>query len=121
MNVYHRAMLLGSAAAALACAVPALPQLATAQTAIPPSVSTPNKVDSRIGPLEFRDGVPTKATADKLFETVDFSYAYRAFMDNMRGVSIYSLAKGMRDIGVKDNEVLVFSNLMDAKLSLIHI
>src|SRR6185312_12160471 len=39
----------------------------------------------------------------------------RAFMDNMRGVSIQALRKGMQSIGVKDNEVLVFSELMDAK------
>ena len=36
-------------------------------------------------------------------------------MDNLRGVSIHALRKGMQDIGVKDNEVLVFSELMDAK------
>ena len=113
-----------------------VPRFAAAQTApaIPPSVSTPDKIDTRIGTLEFKDGVPNAATADKIFDTVDFSYAYRAFMDNLQGVSIYSLAKGMRDVGVKDNEVLVFSSLMDAKslfltanadtiyvLSLIHI
>jgi hypothetical protein len=86
-----------------------------AQAPIPPAISTPDKVESRIGTLEFKDGVPTGPTADKVFETIDFSYAYRAFMDNLQGVSIYSLAKGMRDVGAKDNEVLVFSELMDAK------
>jgi hypothetical protein len=88
-----------------------------AQTApeIPPSIITPDRVDTRIGTLEFKDGVPDKATADKLFDNLDFTYAYRAFMDNMRGVSIQALRKGMRSIGVKDNEVLVFSELMDAR------
>jgi len=90
---------------------------ANAQTspAIPPSISTPDKVESRLGPLEFKDGVPSKATAEKLYDNLDFTYAYRAFMDNMRGVSIHALRKGMQSIGVKDNEVLVFSQLMDAK------
>jgi hypothetical protein len=88
-----------------------------AQTSAPisPAISTPDKVESRLGPLEFKDGVPAAATADKLFDNLDFSYAVRAFMDNLQGVSIYSIAKGMRDVGVKDNEVLVFSELMDAK------
>ena len=54
-------------------------------------------------------------TTDKLFDHLDFNYAFRAFMDNLQGVSIYAIAKGMRDVGVKDNEVLVFSELMDAK------
>jgi hypothetical protein len=88
-----------------------------AQTApaIPPSLTTPDRVETRIGTLEFKDGAPNKATADKLFDNLDFTFAYRAFMDNMRGVSIQALRKGMQSIGVKDNEVLVFSELMDAK------
>jgi hypothetical protein len=100
-----------------ACVMQALSGPANAQTApaIPPSVSTPDRVDSRLGPLEFRDGVPSKATAEKLYDNLDFTYAFRAFMDNLRGVSIHALRKGMQSIGVKDNEVLVFSSLMDAK------
>jgi hypothetical protein len=86
-----------------------------AQTPIPPSISTPDKVETNLGTLEFKDGVPSKATADKLLDNLDATYAYRAFMDNMRGVSIQALRKGMASVGVKDNEVLVFSTLMDAK------
>ena len=99
------------------CAMLAPLNIADAQSPapIPPSISTPDKVDSRLGILEFKDGVPNKATAEKVFDNLDFTYAYRAFIDNMRGVSIHALRKGMQDIGVKDNEVLVFSELMDAK------
>lgn len=82
---------------------------------MPPSLITPDKVESRLGTLDFKHGVPDKTTADKLYDNLDFTYAYRAFMDNMRGVSIHALRKGMRGIGVKDNEVLVFSDLMDSK------
>jgi hypothetical protein len=104
-------------AAAMVCAVPALPQLAAAQASatIPPALITSDKVDTRIGPLEFRDGVPSKATAEKVYDNLDFTSAFRAFMDNMRGVSIHAFRKGMQSFGVKDNEVLVFSELMDAK------
>jgi hypothetical protein len=35
-------------------------------------------------------------------------------MDTMRGVSIHALRKAMEDMGVKDGEVLVFSELMDS-------
>jgi hypothetical protein len=82
---------------------------------IPASIVTPNRVESRLGPLEFNDGVPSRATAERLFDNLDLTYAYRAYMDNLRGVSIHALRKGMQDLGVKDNEVLVFSQLMDAK------
>ncbi|MBB2701476.1 UNVERIFIED_ORG: hypothetical protein GGI66_006196 [Rhizobium esperanzae] len=59
--------------------------------------------------------MPSKSTADRLYDNLDFTYAYRAFMDNMRGVSIHALRNAMQDIGMKENEVLVFSELMDAK------
>ncbi|MGO7636658.1 DUF1254 domain-containing protein [Rhizobium leguminosarum] len=82
---------------------------------IPPSLVTPDKVESPLGTLEFKDGIPSKATAEKLYDNLDFTYAYRAFMDNLRGVSIRGFRKGLESVGVKDNEVIVFEELMDAK------
>ena len=61
---------------------------------IPPSVTTPDKVETRIGTLDFKDGLPSKATLDKVYDNLDFTYAYRAFMDNLRGVSIHAARKG---------------------------
>src|SRR5262245_50989201 len=103
--------------ATTACAVLAFSHLAIAQTpaTISPSLTTPDRVESRLGLLEFKDGAPSRATVDKVFDNLDFTYAFRAFMDNMRGVSIRAAHKGLESIGVKDNEVVVFSELMDAK------
>jgi hypothetical protein len=102
---------------ALAISLAATGYIAAAGQAadIPPSLVTPDKVESLLGALDFKDGVPSKATAEKLYDNLDFTYAYRAFMDNMRGVSIASLRRGMMSIGMKDNEVIVFEDLMDAK------
>ncbi|MBY5454384.1 MULTISPECIES: DUF1254 domain-containing protein [Rhizobium] len=82
---------------------------------IPSPLVTPDKVESRLGTLDFKDGVPSKATAEKLYDNLDFTYAYRAFMDNLRGVSIRGFRKGLESVGVKDNEVIVFEDLMDAR------
>jgi hypothetical protein len=100
-----------------ACALLATPRRSAAQAAnaIPAEITTPDRVETRIGALEFKDGVPSKTTIEKAYDNLDFTYAFRAFMDNLRGVSIHALRKGMQDIGVKENEVLVFSELMDAK------
>jgi hypothetical protein len=84
-------------------------------TGIPRSITTPDEVETRIGTLDFKDGVPSKETLTKVYDNLDFTYAYRAFMDNLRGVSIHALRKSMMDIGMKENEVLVFEELMDAK------
>jgi hypothetical protein len=110
-------LLISTLAAVMACAMLALPRLATAQasTGIPPAITTPDKVETRLGTLDFKDGAPSQATLDKVYDNLDFTHAFRAFVDTMSGVSIHALNKGLRSIGVKDNEVVVFSELMDAK------
>jgi hypothetical protein len=100
-----------AAAAALAAS-----SLADAQSAaIPPSITTPDRVESRIGTLEFRDGAPSQATLEKVYDHIDFNHAYAAFVNTMQGVNAAAILRGFREIGVKDNEILVFSKLMDAK------
>jgi hypothetical protein len=82
---------------------------------IPPQITTPDKVETRIGTLDFKDGAPSKATLDRVYDNLDFTYAYRAFMDNLRGVSIHAARKGMIEAGVMEREVMIFEQLMDAK------
>jgi hypothetical protein len=82
---------------------------------IPPEITTPDKVETRIGPLDFKDGMPSKETVAKIYDNLDFTHAFEAFVNTLQGVSIHALHKGLLSAGVKDNEVLVFSELMDAK------
>lgn len=98
-----------------ACISLVIPLCGAAQASPPASITTPDRVESRVGTLEFKNGVPGMSTADRLYDNIDFTYAYRVFMDNLRGVSIHAVRKAMQDMGMKANEVLVFSELMDAK------
>jgi hypothetical protein len=103
---------------ALAIAIAAASQLGGNRSAadeIPLSLVTPDKVETRIGTLDFKDGAPSKATLEKVYNNLDYTYAFRAFMDNLRGVSIHALRAGMMSIGMKNNEVVIFDQLMDAK------
>jgi hypothetical protein len=104
-------------AVGMACAALGLPQFAAAQTtpAIPPSISTPDKVETRIGTLDFKDGMPSKDTIAKVYDNLDFTHAFDAFVNTFQGVNMYAGRKGLLDAGVKDNEILLFSTLMDAK------
>ena len=66
--------------------------------------------------LPARDGIPDQATADKLYDQLDLQRGISAFLNGLRGVSIYAARQGIREAGVKDNEgVLIFSGLMDAQ------
>ena len=108
---------IGLLAATVVCAALVLPRLAAAQPGpvVPPSITTPDKVETRIGTLDFKDGAPSKATLDKVYDDLDFTHAQRAFADTFQGVSIHAIRKGLQSVGVKDNEAIIFSELMDAK------
>jgi hypothetical protein len=82
---------------------------------IPAAITTPDKVETRLGTLDFNDGMPSKDTVDKVYENLYFTHAFDAFVNTFQAVNMAAARKGFLDIGVKDNEVLVFSELMDAK------
>ena len=84
--------------AAVLCTTLILPCLASAQTvpAIPPSLMTPDKVETRIGTLDFKDGAPSKSTLDKVYDEIDFANAQRTFAETFSGASIRALRKGLQ-------------------------
>jgi hypothetical protein len=84
-------------------------------TDIPASIITPDSVETRLGTLKFKDGVPDNATAQKLFDEVDYVHAFEAVIGGYAAVNQLALLKGFRAAGVNDNEVLVTPGLMDAK------
>ena len=104
-------------AAVGACAIPFLVPSVFAQTStgIPPSILTPDKVETRLGTLNFKDGAPSADTTAKVYDNLDFTHAFEAFVNTFQGVNMAAIRQGFLSIGVKDNEVLVFSTLMDAK------
>ena len=48
---------------------------------IPPSLTTPDKVQTRIGAMDFRNGMPSKETLAKVYENLDFAHAVDAFLN----------------------------------------
>jgi hypothetical protein len=90
---------------------------ADAQTlpAIPPTLITPDKVETRIGPLEFEDGAPSPETVQKVYDTLDFTRALDAFLNSYGGASTYASRQGLLGIGAEDNTVTIYSELMDSK------
>jgi hypothetical protein len=79
------------------------------------SISTPDRVETRLGTLEFRDGAPSVATAEKVYDALDFANALAAYNNSFRGASAYAIRQGFLSIGAEDNTVVIFSQLMDAK------
>jgi len=92
-------------------------QVAFAQTTfeVPKTITTPDKVETRIGTLDFKDGAPTPETAQKVYDTLDFTRGLDAFLNSYGGASALALERGFQSIGANDNDVVIFPELMDAK------
>ena len=90
--------------------------VASAQNAdIPPIFVTPDKVETRIGTLEFKDGAPSADTVAKVYDTLDFTRGLDAFLNSYGGASAYAIRKGLLSIGAEDNTVTIYPELMDSK------
>ncbi|QDU45649.1 hypothetical protein Mal52_41440 [Symmachiella dynata] len=81
---------------------------------IPVELTTPDKVETPIGALDFQNGVPSVETAEKVRDALDFTRALNAYNNSFRGASAYALGKGFQSIGAEDNTVVIFSKLMDS-------
>ena len=85
-------------------------------TEIPAGILTPDKVETSIGTLDFTDGVPSRQTADKVYDFMDTARAADAFLKGMPAASIAALIEGAHSLGaVEANQVMIFDGLMDAK------
>jgi hypothetical protein len=101
--------------ALLAClAIYALPTLSSGADAVPSGLATPDRIETRVGTLEFEDGVPSQGTAEAIRDALDFNHALSAYNNSFRGASAYAIANGLQSIGAEANTIAIFSELMDS-------
>ena len=77
------------------------------------SLGAPDSVETSIGTLTFKDGVPDAETATKVFDAMDFANALAVYNNSFRGASAYALRKAFEELAGA-NGVVIFSELMDA-------
>jgi len=86
-------------------------------TKIPEYIMTPDTVETRIGTLEFFDGIPTKKTAALLYDNLDFLRGVETFLNGIPATSVEGIRRGMERLGLKDsNQALIFDQLMDSTI-----
>jgi hypothetical protein len=85
-------------------------------TFTPNEYTTPDKVETPIGTLEFFDGVPIGDTTEKVYDYVDRARAVEVFINMVPAVSMYHIRQGQRNLGIKEsNHICIFEQLMDSK------
>ncbi|WP_436790508.1 DUF1254 domain-containing protein [Yinghuangia sp. YIM S10712] len=92
-----------------------MPSAAQISQQVMESISTPERVETPLGTLEFPLGMPTDETADRVYDHLDHVHGVRAFLDAYSGVNLWAARRGILETGVKDHDVLLFSEFMDPK------
>nr|WP_280138518.1 DUF1254 domain-containing protein [Methyloceanibacter methanicus] len=106
-----RPMLVASIAATITAISPVAAQVSQETL---DSLSTPDKLDTRVGTFEFSDGVPSEATAKSIYDTIDFTRALNVYNNSFRGASALGLKKGFESVGAGSGDIIIFESLMDA-------
>ena len=84
-------------------------------TAIPEEVRTPDRVETRIGGLEFRDGFPTRATSQLVYDHLDFLRGVETFLAFLPAASLEAMRLGMLELGATAaNQVVIMDRLLDS-------
>lgn len=84
-------------------------------TEIPHEIMTPDRVETRIGVMEFVDGRPTDETIAAVYDNLDFLRGVEVFLNFIPAASIEGMRRGMLEMGQDaPNKVLYFEKLMDS-------
>jgi hypothetical protein len=84
-------------------------------TKIPPGIETPDKVNTRLGTLNFFDGFPDDKTVEKLYDNLDFQRAVQAYLLALAPVNQVSNRKGILEVGPANTTVPIFETMMNAR------
>jgi len=84
-------------------------------TEIPEGISTPDKLDTRIGTLELSDGVPDQKTVQKIYDNLDYHHGLQAYLSGIQIASMSAMRLGHLEYGPANTTVLMFEDLMDSK------
>lgn len=82
---------------------------------IPEKIMTADRVETRIGTLNFFDGMPDDATVALAYDNLDFMRGIDVFLNFVPATSIEGIRLGMEELGATEsNQVVVFDQLMDS-------
>jgi hypothetical protein len=71
---------------------------------VPAKITTPEKVETSIGTLMFKDGAPDEATAKAVYDNLDRMRGVDAFLRGMSATSVRAMCNGLESAGVKPNQ-----------------
>lgn len=83
---------------------------------VPAKITTPDRVETRVGTFHFKDGAPDAETVARAYDQLDFGRGIDAFLRGMSATSVQAGCTGLEEVGVKTNQVIgMTESLMDAR------
>ena len=79
------------------------------------AIGIPAQLETRLGTLDFVDGVPSDEAVEKVYDHLDFVHALNVYLDGFAAASTYAIRKGFHEAGAEDNSIIVFSELMGSE------
>ncbi|MEV7566568.1 DUF1254 domain-containing protein [Streptomyces tanashiensis] len=76
---------------------------------------TQDTVKSTAGTFLIDDGLPTRETTEAVYGQVDRMHGVEAYLAGLPAVSLWAMRRAMLGAGVRDGDVLLFSELMDCR------
>jgi hypothetical protein len=84
-------------------------------TTFPDGIAIPDKVESRLGTLNFRDGFPDTATVNLLYDNLDFQRAVQSYLLALPAVNMMGLREGLTKLGPANFTIPTFESMMDSR------
>ncbi|MEP9389997.1 DUF1254 domain-containing protein [Mesorhizobium sp. KR9-304] len=109
-----RFLKLAGATAFAALALPSVAAIAQVSQEIVRSLGAPDRIETSIGTLEFKDGAPSAETAKKVLDALEFTNALNVYNNSFRGASALGFHKGLQSVGADYNDVVITSELADS-------
>lgn len=82
---------------------------------VPDSITVPDTFETRLGTLQYFDGLPTPETAALAYDTMDLVRGVTAFTDGMPSASTYAMCRGLAEAGVDTSGFGIFQDLYNAR------
>jgi hypothetical protein len=84
-------------------------------TPLPQGFAAPDKMETRLGTLNFFDGFPDQATAEILYNNLDFQRAVQAYLLAIPAVSQAADRNAIRTLGPVNTVVPIWEQLVDSR------
>jgi hypothetical protein len=93
---------------------PAMPQYKYS-TPMPPGVAAPETMETPFGTLKFFDGVPDKASTEKIYDNLDFQRAVQAYLLGLPPVNQLANRRAILRMGPANATVPIWETMVDSR------